>query len=91
MYFQESEIVNLIVSVVAIYLIFILLKKVSLQEFKLFIAGFCAIVVAQIFTVLEGIFWGDLLNTLEHLFYVVSGLLFVLACWQRKKSEGEQE
>jgi|EPASupsiteSAE347_1022098.scaffolds.fasta_scaffold21172_2 hypothetical protein len=78
--FQESEILNLILSVASLGLFIPFLHKHRLAGLRLFFAGFGLILAAQIFTVLEGVFSYSFFNHLEHLCYGLSGLFFARGC-----------
>lgn len=54
----------------------------TLPGFKVFVAAFFCYLAAWIFTVLEGFFWRETLNVLEHALYV-SGTGLLLA-WTLK-------
>lgn len=78
--FEESEIINLVLGMVSFVIVVYEIRKREIPGFRLFFAGFACVVLARLFTVVEGIFLGGLLNTLEHLCYVLSGVLFAAGC-----------
>jgi len=54
-------------------------------------ASLYLLVAAWCFTVLEGFFWHDLLNLLEHACYAASSLLLTLWVWKRlQRADGER-
>ena len=60
---------------------FIRMNKTRLRtipEFKVFVSAFFCFLAAWIFTVLEGIFWEDTFNVLEHVLYVSGTALFFI-------------
>lgn len=79
--FEESEIINLILGIVSLVIVIYETNKREIPGFRLFLAGFLCVVLARIFTVVEGVFLRDILNTLEHLSYVLGAFLFVIGCW----------
>ncbi len=80
--FNESEIINLLLGVVALIILFSVLKEVRLPGFKYFKTGFIILFFSYVFTVVEGICFKGLFNFLEHFGYALSGLLFAFACWK---------
>jgi hypothetical protein len=64
--FQESEIINLILSVAS----------------PLFFAGFELIPAARLFTVVEGVFRNSFFNHPEHLCHGLSGLFSAGGCFR---------
>jgi len=60
-----------------------------LPSAKILIAAFCALLLGWLFTILEGFFWKEALNFIEHLNYAVSSILLAFWCWQvfRKKKD----
>jgi len=74
--FQESEIVNLLVGFGSIPVLLVLARRVRLPRAPLLYAAFSCILAGYVFTVVEGILWGDFLNLLEHLSYAAAGVLF---------------
>lgn len=72
--FQESEVINLIMGIISVLLfIHIYIFKI-IPKFKMIYSGFILIVCAQVFTVVEGIFWNDFFNLLEHLCLALAGV-----------------
>jgi hypothetical protein len=90
--FQESEIITLVVAVVGAFLSISVFAKRKVVELRYFYIGFFAIVAASFFTVIEGVFWKDLFNLLEHLCYALAGLSFIVGCnILLKQSQSKQE
>ncbi len=46
-----------------------------------FFSAFAVLTAGWVLTVLEGLFWPDLLNLLEHLCYALSSILLTVWCW----------
>lgn len=78
--FEESEIINLILGIVSLVIVYYETRKKKIPDFQLFLSGFLFVVMARIFTVVEGMFLADILNTLEHICYGISAFLFAAAC-----------
>jgi glucan phosphoethanolaminetransferase (alkaline phosphatase superfamily) len=74
-------------------LAFIVMNKIRLRRipgFKVFVSAFFCFLAAWIFTVLEGFFWEDTFNLLEHALYVSgTGLLLVWALKFGRKNKLE--
>jgi len=80
---HENEIVMLIIGLGV--LIFLLgnraqLKRIPSADFPLL--AFYMLLAGWVLTVLEGFFWGELLNYLEHMSYAVASFLLVVWCWK---------
>jgi len=90
--FQESEIIALVVALVGAFLLTFVLTRRKVPELGFFYTGFFFIVAASLFTVVEGVFWNEFFNAVEHLCYALSGISFVLGCWSLlRHSEPEEE
>ena len=77
---QDNEVVSLVLAVGVF--VFLLLSWRSLRKIPcigLLFSGYCGLLLGLVLTVLEGFFWGGLLNVLEHISYLVSALF--LAGW----------
>lgn len=79
--FQESEIISLALAVIAVFIVVFIFMKKGIAGFKWMYAGFFAIVASMFFTVIEGVFLGDMFNLLEHLCLALAGISFALGCW----------
>jgi len=49
---------------------------------KILITGFFTLLVGCVVTNLEGFFWEDLLNLIEHICYALSSVLMAIWCWK---------
>ena len=79
----SNEVIGLIFSVGV--LVFYLWNRVRLRElpaFGILFAAFLSLLAGLVLTILEGLFWQETLNLLEHVGYAVSALLFTLWCWR---------
>ena len=80
--YQENEVVTLLLSLGV--LVFVLANRPRLRALPawgVLLAAFCVTVASRVLTVLEGLFWEDLLNALEHVCYAGGALLMVAWCW----------
>ena len=80
---QQNEIIMLLLGIGC--MIFILVNKQKVKRIplaKLLIAGFYVLLAGYVLTILEGLFWKDFLNVLEHIFYATSSILMAVWCWK---------
>lgn len=88
--FQGKEVVLLVLAIGVLFFIIgnrLRLKKVPAS--KILIAGFILFFAGWVSTVLEGVFWGKILNLIEHICYVGGSILVARWCWEifvRKES-----
>ena len=78
----SNEVIGLILAVAV--LVFYLWNRSRLRElpaFGILLAAFLSLLVGLALTLLEGLFWQETLNLLEHVGYAVSALLLTLWCW----------
>jgi hypothetical protein len=58
---------------------------------SIIIGAFYALLAGWVLTVAEGLFWGRLLNTLEHICYATNAVLLCAWCWMATgKKEGQE-
>ena len=80
---QQNEIIMLLLGVgVTIFILENRQKLRLVPASRVLISGFCMILAGWILTVLEGFFWRDFLNFLEHFCYAGSSLLMAIWCWK---------
>lgn len=78
-----NEIVMLLIGVGV--LIFILGNRPRLKSLpasNILIAAFCMMLGSWVLTVLEGFFWEDFLNYIDHGCYAVGSVLVAVWCWR---------
>ena len=78
--FQEGEIFNLMLGVVSLVIVLYETRKREIPGFRMFFWGFIFVCSASFFTVVEGLFWGDVFNILEHFSYAFAGFAFAAGC-----------
>ena len=89
---QENEIITLLLGIGV--MIFILANKQKVKRIpaaKILIAGFYVLLAGWVLTILEGLFWRELLNVLEHICYTASSILMAVWCWKIFKNTKEVE
>ena len=80
---QQNEIIMLLLGVGC--MIFIWANKQEVKRIpvsKTLTAGFYVLLAGYVLTILEGLFWEDLLNILEHICYATSSILMAVWCWK---------
>lgn len=80
---QQNEIIIFLLGLGV--LIFILMNRQGISRipaWKILLASFYVLLTGWLLTILEGIFWGDVLNFLEHTSYVLSSGLMAYWCWR---------
>jgi len=88
--YQESEIVQLILVAFLTPMLWIGVRTVHIFGRKRFIAAYWVMVCGYLFTVAEGYVAADLMNTLEHLSYAVSGALLAYAMYAFMRDARQQ-
>ena len=78
--FQEGEIFNLLLVLVSLVIVLYEIKRRKIPGFQMFLWGFFFICSSRIFTVVEGLFWEDVFNILEHFSYAFAGFTFAAGC-----------
>jgi hypothetical protein len=79
---HENELIMIVIGMTL--LIFVLLNYHQLKQtpsFKLIFISFFLSVIGWISTVLEGLFWEQYFNLLEHFCYAASAILLARWCW----------
>ena len=79
---EDNEIILLILGLGV--MIFFGVHRKRMQDIpnrKYFFSAFAVLMAGWVLTVLEGLFWTDTLNLLEHLCYALSSILLTVWCW----------
>jgi len=87
---QENELFMLLLG--GGVFIFVLKNRLRLNRlpaFGILISGFCVLFTGWIITVVEGFFWKEFLNYLEHICYAISSILTAVWCLNVFKSKKE--
>ncbi|TGL53639.1 hypothetical protein EHQ55_00580 [Leptospira meyeri] len=77
--YQISEVLNLIFDTIGLLITVRLLWSGLIPKFYFLIFGFVCVWLSNIFTVVEGFIFPDFFNVLEHSFYFISSLLFLVS------------
>ena len=80
---EELEVVLLLLGIFV--LVFIMMNKRLLDELPhstLLISAFLMFLLSWIFTNVEGFFWENIFNLLEHSFQFLGILLIMVWCWK---------
>lgn len=86
-----GEVINLFFGIIALFLLPVLVRNIRTFDFKMFKAGYLMLLLAYLFTVIEGVLWHDFFNLLEHTCYALFGFCFCYACTNMQKSEQSSE
>lgn len=81
--FQDSELFNAVHALVV--LVFVLTQGRALKrlpKWALLFSAYSALFAGLVVTILEGMFWPNILNAAEHACYAFSALFFSLWCWR---------
>ena len=87
---QENEVVMLILGIGV--MIFFTAGRVRIKElpsWRMFLLAFVVLLAGWVLTVLEGFFWLETLNLIEHICYAVSTILIAVWCWRVFVFRGE--
>lgn len=88
---QENEIVTLVLSIgICLFIIHNRSQLVELPFHNLVIGAFVALLTGQVLTVLEGFWYEETFNFLEHVCYAASSLLLAAWCWQAMGRKADQ-
>ena len=80
---QENEIVMLLIGVGV--LVFIFNNRVQfkrLPAWRIITSAFYALLGGWMLTVIEGFFWNQFFNLIEHICYATSSILVAAWCWK---------
>ena len=86
---QENEVVMLLLGVGV--LVFILANRKRLADLpsvEILLVGYYLLLAGWLLTVLEGFFWGEVLNIVEHGLYAASAILVAAWCWRMFGQKG---
>jgi len=92
---QESEIITLLLGLIAVFIARNLLRPGSISAATQFRMGLFALIAAYVFTVVEGerspdtLRWYNTFNLLEHLCYALSAWMFVVALLRMNREPAE--
>jgi hypothetical protein len=88
---QENEAITLLLALGM--LLFLRTNRTRLHHLpapKTLLAAFYLLVAGWILTIVEGFFWHEALNLVEHLCYAGSATLLAAWCWQAFARQGEE-
>lgn len=91
MVMHENEVITLLMGLGG--LVFIQLNRLQLKYLpasKILLAGYYVLLLGWVLTVIEGFFWKEVLNLLEHITYAGSAILLAAWSWRVFGKEGGQ-
>lgn len=86
--FQESEIVNLVFTLLITVFFLIFSRGYRRPYFPFLYLGFFCMLLAYVFTVVEGVVFPVFFNLAEHSCYAVSGIFFLMGCLKLAAKRG---
>lgn len=78
---QDNELVNLLSGLAAILVLVFIARRVERGKVYFFYWAFFSMLCAYTTTILEGFFWPDFFNLIEHFSLAVAGILFAMGCY----------
>jgi hypothetical protein len=83
MMIQQNELIMLLLGIGGMVFILLNIKKVKrIPGANTLVAGYYVLLGGYVLTLLEGFFWKDLLNIIEHICYAASSVLIAIWCWK---------
>ncbi|MBN2840683.1 MAG: hypothetical protein JXP37_07000 [Coriobacteriia bacterium] len=76
--YQESEIVDFLMLVFLTPVMMLSVRAIDLSGKRWFVAGYLAIALGYVLTIIEGYIAPDLMNTIEHVSHGVAGICFLV-------------
>lgn len=77
--YQLSEVLNLVFDSIGLLILIRLYWLGLIPNYKFLLLGFLCIWFSNIFTVIEGYYFPDFFNLLEHSFYFLSSICFLIS------------
>lgn len=80
---KENEVIMLVLGIGVMFLI--ALNRtilIRIRFWQILYIAYCVLFCGWLFTVLEGFFYEQLLNTLEHISYFISAVLLIIWVWR---------
>ena len=74
---QANEMINLLLTLAGTALFIVFSRGYARPPFRLLYLGFVCVLLASLFTVLEGLFWFSMFNILEHGSLMLAGFFFL--------------
>ncbi|WP_299251238.1 hypothetical protein [uncultured Cytophaga sp.] len=81
---EESEIINFVLSTLLFFYFLYVLKKSELNVPTLWKYAMIFIILSNAATIIEGYFYSNFFDCLEHALYMVAGLLFLIGAFRFK-------
>ncbi len=79
---QNNELILLILGLGVLIFFSVLRRRMQdIPKPGCFFSAFAVLAAGWLLTVLEGLFWTDWLNLLEHVCYALSSILLTIWCW----------
>ncbi len=79
---QHNELFDAVVAFAVLVFTIVQFRRLSsLPNRKILLFSYGILFVGWVVTILEGVLWPNVLNTVEHICYALSSVLFSLWCW----------
>jgi len=79
---RDNELFNALLAFAVLVFLLTQLRQLSwLPKRMILLSAYGILLAGWVATILEGLFWPNVLNTAEHICYALGGLLFSLWCW----------
>ena len=79
---QDNELFNAVLAFVVLVFLFTQLRRLPrIRKRMILLFAYGILFAGWVATILEGAFWPNVLNTVEHICYALGGLLFSVWCW----------
>ncbi|PJB78127.1 MAG: hypothetical protein CO090_07415 [Acidobacteria bacterium CG_4_9_14_3_um_filter_49_7] len=87
--FQESEVVNLVLALLVTGFFIFFSRGYRRPRFPFLYLGFFSMLMAIVFTVVEGVLFPVFFNLAEHFCYGASGIFFLIGCLRLAGKRGD--
>jgi len=79
---QHNELFDAVVAFAVLVFAIVHFRRLSTHpNIKILLFSYGILFVGWVVTILEGVLWPNVLNTVEHICYALSSVLFSLWCW----------
>lgn len=74
-----NEVVTLVFGIVGVGLMITFMSRAFIPRYSLLVVAYCCFLASNMFTVLEDFWLPDVFNLLEHLAYLATGIVALMA------------
>ncbi len=80
--FQINEVMTLVFGIIGVGLMITFMSRAFIPRYQLLIVAYCCFLASNACTVLEDFWLPDLFNLLEHVSYLATGVVAVVAAFR---------